>query len=177
MFALPLRSKDRYPRSMPFTSSSRPNAFFRPLTAVQFAFCALALSLTGCHSHPPAPKQETSELVIHGNTPGQIRRVTEQVFVEKGYESMHNDKTGLMVFEKKGTKWETLAYGDWSGSVWVRVDVSLEPAGEEAFRLAYKARLLEDRGETTEEEVRMAHINNRPFQEILAEIGKRLGQK
>lgn len=82
-----------------------------------------------------------------------------------------------MVFEKKGTKWENLAYGDWSGPVWIRVDVSLEPAGEEAFRLDYKARLLQDRGETTEEEVRMAHLKSRPFQEILAEIGKRLGQK
>jgi hypothetical protein len=161
---------------MPFNSSSRANAFLRPFTAVQFALCAL-LSLTGCHSHPPAQKPETSELLIHGNTPGQIRKVTEQVFIEKGYESMRNKTSSLMVFEKKGTKWENLAYGDWSGSVWIRVDVSLEPAGEEAFRLEYKARLLEDRGETTEEEIRMAHLKSRPFQEILDEIGKRLGQK
>jgi len=176
---LPLCIDGDYPRFMPFTlgCNSRGNAFLRLFNVAPFFFCLCILSLAGCRSHPAPQQLPISELVIHGNTPGQIRKVTEAVFTEKGYETMHKSGQSPMVFEKKGTKWENLAYGDWSGPVWIRVDVSLERAGEEAFRLDYKARLLQDRGETTEEEVRMAHINVRPFQEILAEIGKRLGQK
>ena len=137
--------------------------------------CACGWLGTSCRSPAPEDAAHFASVVIHYNTPGQIRKVVSDVFRENGYTAVD---VGLPagLFEKKGSKWDNFAYGDWMGSIWIRVQVSVVPVAEATFRLQCRAYYLEDRGETTEEEVKMAHIPKRPYQEMLNQVAKRLGQ-
>lgn len=138
--------------------------------------CLAASGGLGCHSASQTEPAHFASVEIHGNTPGQIRSVATEVFRENGYITARSESE-TMIFEKKGSKWDNLAYGDWMGSVWVRVEASLVPVAEATFRLQCRAYFVEDRGETTETDVKMAHLRKRPFQDMLEEIARRLGQK
>jgi hypothetical protein len=139
------------------------------------AACLLAAFGAGCRSTDRTDPARFAAVVIRGNTPGQIRNMTLEVFKEHDF-SITVPTAATMVFEKKGTKWNTVAYGDWTGSVWVRAEVSLVPVGETAFRLQCWACLVQDRGTPTEEEIKMGHPSRRPFQDMLAQVAQRLGQ-
>jgi len=72
--------------------------------------CFLA-AVSGCsttNGEAPDPGVE-----IHWNTPGQISNVVHEVFLQNGFVSSRGDYTKL-VFEKKGSLGENLAYGGWS---------------------------------------------------------------
>ncbi len=85
----------------------------------------------------------------------------------------------MLVFEKKATGWNKLAYGNWVDDIplYLRVKASILPAGEETFRLECQAFMVRDRGSATEEDIKLGKSRSRPYQEILEEVAARLRPK
>lgn len=139
--------------------------------AVLLAAAALVLA-GGCQStHPDA----FAAVLIQGNTPGQISAVAAGVFREGGYVVKRAGMNSL-VCEKKGSTMNDISYGNWTGNpVWVRVRTSISPVSEGVFQLECKAWLLRDRGETTEEEIKISSYRSGPYQKLLEEVARRLG--
>ena len=141
-----------------------------------FALLLSCVAVAGCHSTPEAQEGILSSVVLRGNTPGQIAQVTTEVFRKHDYEVSEAGLNRLM-FEKKGSAMNSLAYGSWfpDEPVWVRVRASIVPTGEQTFRLQCSGWLVKDRGGATEEEIKIRHMHHRPYDELLGEVAARLG--
>jgi hypothetical protein len=129
----------------------------------------------GCHVSGKSDSNGFAVVEIHGNTPGQISTVTKQVFRDNGYEIARTD-LDAMTFEKQASNMEAVKYGGWLDAVWMRVEVTLVPVAEQTFEVQARVRMLQGRG-TFEEEVKHASIKSAPYQQLLDEVAKRLGQK
>jgi hypothetical protein len=134
------------------------------------------IATAGCHSTPEAESGILSWVVLRGNTPGQIAQVTTEVFQKHDYKVSEAGLNRLM-FEKKGSAMNNIAYGSWmkDDPIWVRVRVSIVPAGEQMFRLQCRAWLVRDKDGATEEEIKIHHMHHRPYDELLGEVAARLG--
>ncbi len=147
------------------------------LTIVISIIACFVLGL-GCSS---AQKDESAPwiaVVIQGNTPGQIRNMTETVFRENGYLVTRTGPNNL-VFEKRAGKLSNLAYGSWLDDepVWERAKVAIVPVAEMTFRLECNARLITDRGGPIEEETKMRGLRRGPYEAILKEVVRRFQSK
>jgi hypothetical protein len=129
----------------------------------------------GCKSAGKPAAGCFASVEINGNTPGQISRVAVEVFRENGYLAAHSGPPE-MVFEKRGSTMNNLAYGNWMGGepVWVRVKVSIVRTGEMANRLQCTASLLRDRNGLMEEEIKVSRLRSGPYQKLLEEVRRRL---
>jgi hypothetical protein len=141
--------------------------------------CALGLCGIigpGCRSADIPASTGFPSVEIHGNTPGQIHDVAVVVFCEKGYKLAKTALTKL-VFEKEGSSWRNIAYGNWIGDtpIWIRVKASIVPVEEATFRLECHAFMLRGKGETTEEEIPISNFNSGHYQKLLDEVAERLG--
>jgi hypothetical protein len=139
------------------------------------ALCAVVL--LGCKSSEPDGKPPTvgfASVELHGNTPGQIWRVTADVFRGHGYLVMPG--TSGWSFDQQGSKMDNFAYGNWIGDtpIWIRVKAKLRPIGEAAFRLECQVVVVRDRGGATEEEVPAHGFKRAPYQKLLDEVATRL---
>ena len=134
------------------------------------------MAAAGCHSTKQEDSSILSSVVLTGNTPGQIGQVMADVFQKHNYRVM---ESGLsrMVFEKEGSGMDNFAYGSWlkDDPIWVRVRVSIVPAGEATFRLQCRAWLVRDKDSPIEEEIKISHIHHKPYDELLGEVATRLG--
>src|SRR5689334_21278153 len=83
--------------------------------------CLLLFLTTGCRSTPSA-----GSVQIRGNTPGQISLVAADVFRENRYDIVQL-QPNRVVAEKRGSRMNEFAYGDWMGDapVWVRIELSI----------------------------------------------------
>jgi hypothetical protein len=136
---------------------------------------ALVCSLLplGCKSTGKPASAHFASVEIQGNTPGQIRDVTVEVFKEHEYLVTHSAPANMM-FEKEGTEWDKVAYGNWlGGAVWIRVRASIVPISEEKFRLQCNAFMVRDRGNASEEEVKLTSLQSHSYQKLLEEISQR----
>ncbi len=137
------------------------------------------LVLSACRSTEtttgPTP---LASVLITGNTPGQIRTVTTDVFRENGFKAVESD-TGPMVFEKQGGSMSNFAYGSWWGDdpIWVRVKASVVPAGEMTYRLQCIALVVRDRNGSTEEELSLSRLHHHSYQKLLDEVARRFAHK
>ena len=131
----------------------------------------------GCSSSGKPASARFASVEIRGNTPGQIREVTIEVFKENGY-SVSRAKLDAMVFEKEGTKWDNFSYGNWvdDKGVWVRVKASIMPVSETTFRLQCHAYMIRDRGGSTEEEVALNNFQSHTYQKLMDEVAARFHQ-
>ncbi len=139
----------------------------------------LGTILSGCHTtnNPEvaeAAADATASVQIRGNTPGQIAEVATEVFEKHGY-IRAGKRSYPLVFEKRGSKLSNLAYGSWTSDtpIWVRVKVSVLPAGEQTYLLQAIAYYVRDRGSSTEEELKVNRVSSWPYQKVLDEIAKR----
>lgn len=128
---------------------------------------------TGCSSTDNGAPSGFAAVTIEGNTPGQIGQAAKEVFEEAGYTVAQPGLTRL-VFEKRGSKMDQIAYGNWMGEtgVWVRVKAAIVPVREGVFRLQCEGFTLRDRGGTMEEEIRVRRKGT--WQEMLDEVARRL---
>jgi hypothetical protein len=142
--------------------------------AVLVAACLAAVAATGCRSAATQEPLRFASVVIHGQPHERVRDVTAEVFLEHGYRVARNGWADL-IFEREGSTMNNLAYGTlMSGRVWVRVKASVVDNSPGTCRLACEAFVLQNRGEALEEEIRITKIHNRPYQELLDEVAKRL---
>ena len=148
---------------------------YLPLFAV--ALCLLAGLVTGCRSTDVPPEARFASVEVRGGTPGQLCGTTTEVFQENGYDLMKATNYSL-VFEKKASALNNIAYGNWvDTAVWVRVRVLVVPVSEQVWRIQCQACLLRDRGETTEEELKVGKLRAHPYQKLLNAVQKRLGSR
>ena len=153
----------------PFTIGS-----CRLLSHILLAFCLVAAS--GCRSTDNSGSAGFASVMISGNTPGQIRNGTVEVFRADGYKVARSDPD-RMIFEKEGSGMNNFAYGNWIGdsAVWVRVKASVMTAGEMTFRLQCRAYVVRDIGGSTEEEIILPGYRKGPYQKLLEEVARRFG--
>src|SRR3974390_442847 len=118
------------------------NHLLRQATFLALAVSLLALLLTtGCGSGPASAS--FASVVIHGKTPDEICRAAAAVFQEDGYQVAALTPAN-MVFQKEGTRGESLAYGGVVGTHYgeitlVRVKAQLVDLGAGSYRLQCKA--------------------------------------
>ena len=141
-----------------------------------FALLIGWIAAAGCHSTRQEDSSILSSVVLRGNTPGQIGQVTADVFQKHEYRVAESGLTRL-VFEKQGSGMNNFAYGSWmkDDPIWVRVRISIVPAGEATFRLDCRAWLVRDKDSPVEEEIKIRHIHHKPYDELLGEVATRLG--
>jgi hypothetical protein len=131
------------------------------------------LAGAGCRSTGQPVSGQFASVDLQGHTPAQIRAAATQIFQLNGYQVTQTTRTNL-VFEKKGSGMNSVTYGNWTEAVWVRVRASIVPISEIGYRLQCDAFMVRDRGGATEEEVRLKHFQNGPYQELLDKVGRQL---
>jgi hypothetical protein len=143
--------------------------------AAIFVLCLLGLLSSGCQSDKDSKPKPWASVTIHGNTPGQIGMVTQDVFRENGYRVVKADMRHL-VFEKHAGTWDKVMYGgmDPDSPVWLRVNADIVLLAETGCRLECKASLVADPGTPLEEVFKYTHINRKPVQALLDEVAQRL---
>jgi hypothetical protein len=152
---------------------SAVESFLRICFALLLVGCS-ALLTQGCSSTGKPSSARFASVEIQGNTPGQIRDATIEVFRANGYSVTHA-KLDQMVFEIKGGGWSNFAYGNWSDDkgVWVRVKASIVPVSEETFRLQCHAYMIRDRNGSTEEEIALTNLQSHSYQKLMNEVAAR----
>lgn len=140
---------------------------------------AVAWLATGCHLGKPASASFAS-VVIHGKTPAEIHAATSAVF--KANEYLEQPAPEGWTFEREATQGETLSYGGlysarYSVATLVRVRVRLVELGEDAQRLQCQAYMITDaKDPLMSREIQIGNFRSEPYQELLEEVAKRLGQ-
>ncbi len=136
----------------------------------------LLLFGAGCKSTSDGSNGGFASVVVHGNTPGQVLQMAEQVFAENQY-VVALDGPNRLCCEKKASGMSNVAYGNWmAGSpLWQRVRVSAIPLSEAVVKLQCQAYYVRGRGETVEEELPISKLRNGPYEKLLQETSRRLG--
>ena len=163
-------------RCKQFTHCHSPRLRLNLTLLLALCFCAFLGS--GCRSAGKHSSGGFASVVIQGNTPGQIREVTLDVFSKHGYKVAGVGYPNL-VFEKQGSRLDNAAYGNWTGSPpWIRVKAAVIPVSEATFRLECKAALVRDKGQAAfEEEIKIRNFQAGPYQKLLDEVAARLNGK
>ena len=136
--------------------------------------CIAALPLlAGCHltEGSKSGSVPTAEVVIQGNTPGQVRAVATEVLQAQGYQAVSTSPRES-VFDKAGTRWTNLAYGSWLGDdTALRVKLTFNVTGKTDCRVECRAYVVRDRGSAAEEELPV--IKHKPYHQLLDDIAAR----
>jgi hypothetical protein len=141
------------------------------------AVCLYALLVSGCSSTGDKNSSAFASALVHARTHEDVRNTTALVFREHGYQVIQNGYA-KQVFEKEGSTLEKLSYGSlMDRTAWMRVKVSLYDVSSDTYRLECQAFAVRGKGEALEEEVKMTKLTRSPYQEILKEVAKRLGNK
>ncbi len=141
-------------------------------------WAAAGVVLLGCKSADKPASGSFASVQILGHTRQEIRAATLSVFQQDGFAPVGVEGVDL-VFEKEGSKWDRIAYGNWidDKGVWVRVRVSLVPLPAGVYRLQCQAFKVRDKGDAVfEEEVRLRSNRSKPYQALLDKVLGRLGR-
>ena len=132
----------------------------------------------GCRSTEKSAAERFASVVISGNTPGQIRDATMEVFGRNGYKTV-DSSPGNLVFEKQGSHMNNFVYGSWLSDdpVWIRVKAAIVPAGEMRYRLQCAAYMVRDKDGSTEEQLALTHVHHGAYQKMLDEVAERFAFK
>jgi hypothetical protein len=143
------------------------------------AACLLGtLLLAGCHMGK-ADSASFASVVIPGKTPTEICTAAGAVFQEGGYQVV-SLKPDNMIFQKEGTRGQSLAYGGvvdtyYGARTAVRVRAQLVDLGAGSFRLQCKASMVRDAGDAFfEDESNLVNLRAGPYQSLLNKVAKRL---
>ena len=166
---------------MPPAFHMNKNLNLLPNRLSAFSFCLLCLSLllgASCGTSKPASASFAS-VNIPGKTPEDICKTTAAVFQEDGY-AVQMLTPASMVFEKEGTKGQSLAYGGvvdtyYGSTTIVRVRAQLVDIGAGSYRLQCKAFMVRKAGDSFfEDESPLTNIRSGPYQKLLNKVAKQL---
>jgi len=138
-----------------------------------------ALILAGCRGLNQPAAASFASVVIANHPPEEIQAAVGQVFREDGYAGRATGP-GRMLFEKEGTRANSLAYNGIAGTqagagVQVRVRTELVDLGGKTYRLQCQAFMLRNAGDSFfEEETRLSNLRGGPYQKLLDETARRL---
>jgi hypothetical protein len=158
----------------------QPFSLTLPKKNLLWMTCALAsvLLASGCSTGQPASASFAS-VVIPGKTPDEICQTTAQVFQEEGYK-VRGLNPAAMVFEREGTRGESLAYSGvvdthYGAVTLVRVKAELVDLGAGSYRLQCKAFMVKNANDSFfADESPLMNIRGHPYQKLLDETAKRL---
>ena len=155
------------------------NLLLNPLNVSAFCLTCLTLVLgAGCGTGKPASASFAS-VNIPGKTPEDICKTAAAVFQEDGY-VCRALAPASMVFEKEGTKGQSLAYGGvvdtyYGSTTVVRVRAQLVDIGAGSYRLQCKAFMVRKAGDSFyEDESPLTNIRSGPYQKLLNKVAKQL---
>lgn len=142
------------------------------ITLLSFAF------LVACKSPKVAPGTpddgSLASVFVTNSTRSAVSDVVFNVFRENGFmlkSSLQSD----LVFERQGTKWDTLAYGGWFENIWIRARVVVSIYEPGVFRVACKAYRVDGRGDiSTGEEKSLPRTNAGYYQGLLNQVRTRI---
>lgn len=141
------------------------------------AFAGVLLAC-GCSTGQPGSASFAS-VVIPKRTPEEICQAAARVFQENGYKAaLVNSES--MLFEREGTRGESLAYSGivdthYGAVTVVRVKAELVDLGEGSYRLQCKAFVVRNANDSFfADESPLANIRSGPYQKLLNETAKRL---
>lgn len=130
----------------------------------------LVIFLTGCRTADEMQSGHMASVEIGGHTAAEIRRMTVKVFLAEGYVQANG-----LVFEKKGSVWDTAAYGGWSGDIWLRLRASIRPLEGDRYIMNCDAYTVQDRNQVSiEVEQKNRYANRSDCKKILDEIKRQL---
>jgi len=99
--------------------------------------------LTGCQTADQAHTGHMASVEISGHTPAEIKKATTTAFIENGFYKVDD-----LIFEKKGSTWESVNYGGWSSDlVWIKVRAELNTVESTKYTLSCDAFAVEAHGE------------------------------
>ena len=133
--------------------------------------------LTACHTPTESKHEDIDQLRVRTSDPAQIREAALDVFHEQGYKASVAN-LAKMIFEKKGSKFDNAAYGNWVGEqpIWIRIKVLVLPITEGVYQLEYTAYYVRDKGEKAfEEEVEFNHLASHSYRKLLEDVVRRVG--
>ena len=146
------------------------SALFLTLTA--------ALFFSACKS--PHVAQGTPDdgslasVFVTNTTRAAISDVTFNVFRENGF-MLKTSTGGELVFEREGTKWDTLAYGGWFDSIWIRARLTVSIYQFGVYRLSCKVYRVDGRGDLGMGEEKMVSRKNAEYyQGLLNQVQTRI---
>jgi hypothetical protein len=134
------------------------------------------LALLGCKSLNEPLSASFASVQITNHTPLEIRAATLAVFQQEGF-APAKAELPEMVFERQGSKWDNIAYGNWvdANEVWSRAKVSVVPLSGGVVRLQCEAFQVRDKGDKVfENEVRLRNSRSKPYQALLDKVLDRL---
>jgi hypothetical protein len=143
-------------------------------------FCGAALVagalavLTGCQSSKPDPgtpqDDALASVFITNSTRTAITDATLAVFREKGFALMSTSYLE-QTYDRKGTRWENLAYGGWFEGVWTRAKLKLNAFDVGVHRLSCTAFRVESHGDRTMEDEKPLPRRHRDYyQDLLRQV-------
>ncbi|MGC9943479.1 MAG: hypothetical protein ABSE48_16755 [Verrucomicrobiota bacterium] len=130
------------------------------------------LFLGGCQTNTDqANSGQMASVEISGHSEVEILRAMKAVFQANGYEHMDD-----LTFDKKGSAWDTAAYGGWdTGGVWIRLKASVDKGPVGNYVIGCDAyRVVSHNQGVMEEEEKTPHTNRAECKRILDEIQARL---
>ena len=130
--------------AMRFTFES-PRAYARVARGIFLSLTfPLMLFLTACHTPTESNHEDIDQLRVRTSDPAQIREAALNVFHEQGYKASVAN-LAKMIFEKKGSKFDNAAYGNWVGEqpIWIRIKVLVLPITEGVYQLEYTGYMSE----------------------------------
>ena len=138
----------------------------------------VAMLLPACKSPHVAPGTpddgSLGSVFITNTTRVAITDVAFNVFRDNGFMLKTSDRTD-MVFERQGTKWDTLAYGGWFESIWIRVRLAISAYEVGVFRLSCKVYRVDGRGDfTIGEEKLVSRRSAEYYQGLLNQVRTRI---
>jgi hypothetical protein len=145
---------------------------------VNFAWLLLVL-LAGCSWNKPASESFASVLIPQASADG-VRKTTVRVFQENDYLSHYLDPdSGMLVFEKEGTKGQSLSYNGLVGThygqqILDRVKVQIVERADGSCRLNCQAYIVRDAGNMGGDEIKLGGMRSGPYQKMLDEVADRL---
>jgi hypothetical protein len=164
-----MTSSTRFPLRM----KTSTNFFSGGLAGLLFVLVA------GCSWNKPASESFASVLITNA-TADAIQKTTIKVFQGDDYLSHYMDPdSGTLVFEKEGSKGQSIAYnglvGTHEGQVTLtRVKVRLIDRGDGSFRLSCQAFIVRDAGTMGGDEIKLGGMRSGPYQKLLDEVADRL---
>jgi len=147
-------------------------------SGTRIATALLALSVVlggwGCQSLTSPASARFASVKIGGHTLDEVRATTITVFENDGYQTV--TEGAELVFEREGSQWDQVAYGDniGDGTVVNRVRAQVIDLGGGVCRVQCTAYVVRDAGSSTEDEVRLHAPRSGHYRDLLDQVVQRL---
>lgn len=145
-----------------------------PIPLIRNAWLILtlaALCFCGCRSANKPVSASFASVTIANRGVDEIRRAATAVFAEAGYET-YSSVAGDLIFEKEGTRKNQVMHGGWidDSPVRERVRSEIVTLYDGTQRLQCKVYMVQNPGQFSEQEKRLANFRSGPYQTLLNRV-------